>query len=345
MLRELFFKEMESLASRFKKKGQEPLTIMIIPHGQERIFSMHLTWLMIFFLAGILLLAIFLGGYAIYLQNKKSEEIQRLRDLYGANFGATLSLHKNSREIMERNDSLFANLISIGEITGIPPSDMGIFSDSDEYESRAEKQLLSEILGSIRYRPGFDYIPTIYEIRALRNALQERSTLVITLQSIVGRGGIGLYSDMPIGRPLNMNGSLTDTSDFGVRPDPVSKTGIEFHNGFDTSGPAGTPVYATASGVVQKVLHNDPGYGNAIIIQHKFGYYSLYGHLQSVYIRPGMNVYKGLQIGGMGRTGRVTGTHLHYEIWLGSQNRINPLPLMCSIDFSTGVCKNFHKSI
>lgn len=338
-------KEVDTFTRRVKRKGQEPLTIMLIPHGRERIFSLHLTWLMILFLSGILLTAIFLGGYAVYLQNQKSVEVQRLKDYYGANYGATLNLHRTIHNITRQNEELFDRLETIAESSGFSADDFEVFNDLDQSEERADTQLFAEILNTVNFRPGFDYMPTVYSIRALHNYARDKASLYRSLQESLGRGGIGIYTFMPMGRPLHMSGSLHDTSGFGIRPDPVTKTGLEFHNGFDTSGPAGTPVYATASGVVHRILRNDSGYGNAVIVQHKFGYYSLFAHLQAVQVRTGMDVHKGFQIGIMGRTGRVTGTHLHYEVWLGNQNRINPLSFICSIDFETQLCKKYHKSI
>lgn len=97
------------------------------------------------------------------------------------------------------------------------------------------------------------------------------------------------------------------------------ETGLEgtsFHNGVDIAAPAGTPVRATAEGVVIFAAQ-DPIYGNLIIIQHGLtGYSSFYGHLSSIKVRKGATVKRGEVIGAIGTTGRSTAPHLHYEVRL-----------------------------
>ena len=342
MVNKIIKNKTSHLADSFKKKGRESLTIMIIPHGHDKIFSFHLNWLTILFFASILFMAVTLSSYGLYLQNIKKQEMDRLKALHGVNFGATLQLHKSSREIIDFNDELLSNIVQIGEIIGISDDDNDIFPSVSMAEKSADTQLFKEILSNEGFRPGFNYLPTVYTLRTLQIQLIHSSLIFNGLKEKLGYGGIGVYSDMPMGRPLLMNASLHDTSGYGLRPDPVNRTGLEFHNGFDTSGPVGTKVYATGPGEIEKVMYRDSGYGNAVIIRHGFGYYSMYAHLQSAAVRPGMKVQKGSLIGFMGRTGRVTGPHLHYEVWKGYQNRINPLNFICGTELNSRICTKFN---
>ena len=95
------------------------------------------------------------------------------------------------------------------------------------------------------------------------------------------------------------------------------------HAGQDWGGSRGTPIRATADGTVT-FAGRQSGYGNIIIIQHDFGFETRYAHLSSISVSVGQRVSRGDRIGGMGNTGRSTGTHLHYEIRVGG-NPINPL--------------------
>ncbi len=99
----------------------------------------------------------------------------------------------------------------------------------------------------------------------------------------------------------------------------VSSRGRQ-HHGLDFSAPAGTPVYAAGSGVVLSAdnysLHQD--FGNAVLIEHGDKLTSLSAHLSRLDVRMGDFVQAGQQIGLVGATGRATGPHLHFEIWLGS---------------------------
>ncbi|WP_263377516.1 M23 family metallopeptidase [Granulicella paludicola] len=110
----------------------------------------------------------------------------------------------------------------------------------------------------------------------------------------------------PIMGPIN--------SGFGQREDPVLGNGEgEFHKGVDIGSPDGTPVHAPASGRVIKAGMGN-GYGREIEIDHGNGIVTVYGHLQGFNVIEGQNVAKGEVIGYVGHSGRVTGSHLHYEV-------------------------------
>ncbi|MBI3395552.1 MAG: M23 family metallopeptidase [Spirochaetia bacterium] len=127
-----------------------------------------------------------------------------------------------------------------------------------------------------------------------------------------------------------------------MRTYPVTNAGVEFHTGFDTSGPEGTPVYATGSGTVKGIMYWDPGYGNAVIVEHENGFHSLFAHMSSVQVTQGKVINRGDLIGYMGHTGRVTGSHLHYEVWMGYGVRVDPAPFICGTDLTTATCRSFN---
>ena len=112
------------------------------------------------------------------------------------------------------------------------------------------------------------------------------------------------------------------TSPFGYRLHPIAGYVI-FHSGTDIAGPRGTPVYASADGVVTDVKFNYHGYGNVVDIDHGFGYSTRYGHLQGATVEPGQKVRRGDQVGTLGSSGRATGPHLHYEV-LYKTRQVNP---------------------
>lgn len=116
------------------------------------------------------------------------------------------------------------------------------------------------------------------------------------------------------------------TGRFGERADPFDG-GPEFHEGIDISASKGTPVFATADGVVETAGYNSGGYGNMIMLRHGFGLETRYGHLSRFAVRAGDRVKRGQVIGYVGETGRATGYHLHYEIIANGQ-LLNPLRLL-----------------
>jgi murein DD-endopeptidase MepM/ murein hydrolase activator NlpD len=112
------------------------------------------------------------------------------------------------------------------------------------------------------------------------------------------------------------------TSGFGYRKDPKG-AGTRMHKGTDLAGKSGTPILATADGVVTYAGW-DSGYGQKVQIKHDFGIETLYAHLSEIRVEVGQRVSRGDRIGDMGNTGRSTGTHLHYEIHLGG-TPVNPM--------------------
>ncbi|MCF0172504.1 MAG: M23 family metallopeptidase [Bacteroidales bacterium] len=121
--------------------------------------------------------------------------------------------------------------------------------------------------------------------------------------------------------PVCPGGKIQISSPFGYRVHPLAHS-VVFHRGTDISGPKGTPVYASADGVVS-LEYKHAGYGNMVIIDHGFGYQSRYAHLYTTCVAPGQKVRRGDQIATMGSTGRSTGTHLHYEVLYKGKN-VNP---------------------
>jgi murein DD-endopeptidase MepM/ murein hydrolase activator NlpD len=112
------------------------------------------------------------------------------------------------------------------------------------------------------------------------------------------------------------------TSGFGNRRDP-KHGGYRMHSGVDFAAPRGTPIYATADGVVKFAKWGN-GYGRLIKIQHALGYETRFAHLNRIRVKEGQRVSRGDLIGDMGTTGRSTGVHLHYEVRIGGK-AVNPM--------------------
>jgi murein DD-endopeptidase MepM/ murein hydrolase activator NlpD len=120
-------------------------------------------------------------------------------------------------------------------------------------------------------------------------------------------------------------------SAYGVRNDPFEGR-AKMHAGIDLSAPVGTPIYATADGVVTSAGYNSGGYGNLIKISHGRDIETRYAHLSAIGVREGQRVSRGQLIGRMGSTGRSTGSHLHYEVRIDGR-AVNPIPFMKSNDY------------
>lgn len=129
---------------------------------------------------------------------------------------------------------------------------------------------------------------------------------------------------IPSARPIVTSANFT--SGYGVRSDPF-RGSAAMHAGIDLAGPMGTPVYATADGVVGRSEWNNGGYGNLIELNHAQGIQTRYGHLSQRLVQAGQRIHRGQLIGLMGSTGRSTGSHLHYEVRIDGR-AVNPIPFM-----------------
>ena len=126
---------------------------------------------------------------------------------------------------------------------------------------------------------------------------------------------------MPFRRPTQSR----TTSGFGVRFDPFNGRPA-LHQGQDFAAPLNTPIYAPAPGIVSFVGVRS-GYGNTVEIDHGRGFKTRYAHLNATAVLPGQRIKLGQRVGAMGTTGRSTGVHLHYEVWMNGRPQ-NPARFM-----------------
>jgi murein DD-endopeptidase MepM/ murein hydrolase activator NlpD len=121
-----------------------------------------------------------------------------------------------------------------------------------------------------------------------------------------------MYSCMPAIKPMagyySMNG-------FGMRFHPVFHE-IRPHEGLDIANDIGTPVHVTGDGVVEATGRNEAGLGLMVVVNHGYGYVTVYGHLSKLVVRAGERVKRGATIALSGKSGIATGPHLHYEVRL-----------------------------
>jgi murein DD-endopeptidase MepM/ murein hydrolase activator NlpD len=132
-----------------------------------------------------------------------------------------------------------------------------------------------------------------------------------------------LLASTPAIQPVSNSDLKRVASGFGYRIDPIYKT-PRFHAGLDFTAPQGTPIYATANGVAKIAGNAGNGYGNYVVINHGYGYETLYGHMYRVKVKAGERLRRGDVIGYVGSTGKSTGPHCHYEVHKNGQ-RIDPV--------------------
>jgi len=132
-----------------------------------------------------------------------------------------------------------------------------------------------------------------------------------------------LFAAIPAIQPVANKELIALASGFGMRIHPVYKV-KKMHTGVDFAAAIGTPIYATADGLVDLVEVNFSGYGKSIGIDHGFGYRTRYAHMHGFAVRQGQRVKRGELIGYVGDTGLSTAPHLHYEVFINGVH-VNPI--------------------
>lgn len=200
---------------------------------------------------------------------------------------------------------------SVFEATPIPDS-----ARARQLEKKKEMQVVAG-LGNQEIASGINKIlDTLYN----RIVNQEKSYKEI--EGMI-RNKEKLLASTPAIQPISNKNLNRLTSGFGYRIDPLYKT-VKFHAGLDFTAPQGSPIYATADGVVTTAGNLGNGYGNHVIISHGYSYNTLYGHMYRVKAKSGQRVKRGEVIGYVGNTGKSTGPHLHYEVIKGRKH-LNPI--------------------
>jgi murein DD-endopeptidase MepM/ murein hydrolase activator NlpD len=142
------------------------------------------------------------------------------------------------------------------------------------------------------------------------------------IEQLIKNQGEKLAS-IPAIQPVSNKDLDRIASGFGMRIDPVYGT-PKMHKGLDFTAPQGTPIYATGNGVIKEAGFSEGGYGNHVVIDHGYGYKTLYGHMVRVKVRHGQRVKRGELIGWVGSTGKSTGPHCHYEVHING-NEVDPV--------------------
>ena len=140
---------------------------------------------------------------------------------------------------------------------------------------------------------------------------------------ILVKGKEKLLASIPAIQPISNKDLRHQPSGFGWRTHPIYKT-AEFHPGMDFAAAQGTEIYATGDGTIERADALAQGYGNHVVINHGYGYKTLYGHMSSMVVRAGQQVKRGQLIGYVGSTGLSTAPHVHYEV-VKAGEKMNPI--------------------
>jgi murein DD-endopeptidase MepM/ murein hydrolase activator NlpD len=236
------------------------------------------------------------------------QQNRALKDNYHDLEGELRSVQQQMKELEKRDNDVYR---AIFEATPIPDSarakELANKLEMASVEKIKDNQLVTSISTSL------DTLKS--RIKVQQRSYDEVDDLVKNKEK--------LLSHTPAIQPVSNKDLNRIASGFGYRIDPVYKT-TKFHAGLDFSAPQGTPIYATADGTVTTAGSTGNGFGNHVVINHGYGYETLYGHMYRVKATNGQLVKRGEVIGWVGSTGKSTGPHCHYEVHKNGE-KIDPI--------------------
>jgi len=265
------------------------------------------------FIAAAVVTAAIISFFAFRFVGSPNEKLlnienERLQDKYHQLNDQVKAAQQQVSELVKRDNEVYR---AIFEANPIPDSARAKALAQDEEIARVENmhgnELLNSIIGSLNSLSHY--------IAAQKNSYGEIDNLLKNKEQ--------LLASTPAIQPVSNKDLNRIASGFGYRIDPIYKT-VKLHPGLDFAAPQGTPIYATANGTVAVAGNTGNGYGNHVVINHGYGYETLYGHMVKVKVRAGEHVTRGEVIGWVGSTGKSTGPHCHYEVHKNGQ-KIDPV--------------------
>jgi murein DD-endopeptidase MepM/ murein hydrolase activator NlpD len=305
------FRNVRGAVSRFFHRivqtGKQRFTIMLIPHSEKKIFNFKLSLFSLIFLS--LLLIGIVGTFFVY-----TTQFTGLNKLLTTK---TASLESTEASLEAIRDELF-NLKQtaskfFNELSATNNS-LG-FEDPNAQRIAAADGDISSFFAIQEHDESL-----IRELADLRNLADSMLNSIDTLKDIskLQESTRELLADLPTYWPVQ--GHIRLTNYFGFAEHPITKL-TYLHKGIDIAKSPGVPIFAAANGKVIEKKFDQGGFGNYVVIRHKAGFSTKYGHMADVLVKEGDTVVQGQRIGTMGSTGLSTGFHLHFEVRLGSQVR------------------------
>lgn len=280
----------------------EKYSIIIIPEGHRRTrrFQVKRTWAQ-WLVASMVVAILAVAGLAYYscqlhfdraelqrLRTERRDYQQNLRRMTGQ-----LQVLQKEMVVLANNDTKVRLMTKLAKpVDNVPVGVGGPIETDPAIELSGVQRQIDEIRQSIDLRRE--------SLEELQGALNDQRSLFAARPSVKPTKG-------------------WITSGFGLRKSPFGN-GSKMHHGLDIAARTGTPVLAPADGVVKRV-RTASDYGKMVVLDHGYGYQTLYGHNSKVLVKVGQRVRRGDVIAHIGNTGRSTGPHLHYEV------RLNGVPV------------------
>lgn len=282
------------------------LTVMIIPHTGDGPKSLKISVRFLHFISIFLILSMTFSFLWVYDYTYMKDQNESLNYTNLENEKIIEEYYKDYLTLYQDIKIINEKMIELEELENQVRIQNG-FDPTKSYFSKSNQNLLVEQDKTKVQASTLNINEAIETVENIKEAIPEKekslNELIILMED---------RNEVLLSIPSLYPATGRVTSRFGYRSDPITgrKT---FHEGYDIANSYGTPIYATADGIVTFSGRNS-GYGNEIIINHGNGFETVYAHNSKNIVKKGDFVRKGQVIAYMGSTGRSTGAHLHYEV-------------------------------
>ncbi len=267
-------------------------------------------WRIVIYVAAIVVIAVLLNViYSLFFDTPRERQIRRENELLLEQY-ESLSERKQMvdtvmQEVQRIDKDIYRVIFDTEPVESRVDSDVGhtyknLLQTSDEKIVAVTASRLDSMIGQDNKTAPF------YDVLMVKGA--NRSEMLPAIPAI---------------QPIENPDMTLIASGYGYRIHPIYKIS-KLHTGIDFSAPVGTPIYATGDGVVETATRSARGLGNRIVIDHGFGYKTLYACMDELNVRSGRTVKRGDLIGTVGDTGLSVAPHLHYEVHLNGEP-VNPI--------------------
>lgn len=265
-----------------------------------------------FLSAAIVTGILFLSVAYRFLESPKEkflrQDIENMKEEYDALKGRMAEMKGSLDELQHRDNEIYRVIFEAPPIADSVRA--GKAGKEDENSRLAAKSNDDVIAASAKM------------LAELGNRMKVQEKSYLQIEDLI-KNKQKMLASIPAIQPVSNKDLDRIASGFGYRIDPIYKT-MKFHSGLDFAAPSGTPIYATGDGTIQEASLSDVGYGNHVVVNHGYGYKTLYGHMVRMKVKRGQRVKRGDVLGWVGSTGKSTGPHCHYEI-MKNGTKVDPV--------------------
>ncbi|MFH0758063.1 MAG: M23 family metallopeptidase [Bacteroidota bacterium] len=267
-------------------------------------------WRVVIYLAAILVIAVLMNVvYSLFFDTPRERQIRRENELLQEQYNALHERKSRVDTVMQEIQQIDRDIYRV--IFETEPVEQERFTGSDMTFQNLLKTSSKDI---------------VYYTAKKSDSLIARdhsSSTMYDILMIKGANRTEMLPFIPAIQPIENRDLTLIASGFGYRVHPIYKI-RKMHSGIDFSAPVGTPVKAAANGTVERVTRTERGLGNQILIDHGYGYKTLYACMDELGVRSGKQVNRGEVIGTVGESGLSVAPHLHYEVRLNGEP-VNPI--------------------